>query len=94
MLETRNGEDIEYERAGISEQSESNYKTYDNCAWSITCAPDAVLTPHALAVNPELQGKGIGKVVVENILNLARAEHKKLYAWMSLVPASRQNDFI
>ena len=23
-----NGEDIEYERAGISEQSESNYKTY------------------------------------------------------------------
>ena len=38
---------------------------------------DAVLTPYALAVNPELQGKGIGKVVVENILNLARAEHKK-----------------
>lgn len=50
---------------------------YDNCAWSITCDPDAVLTPHALAVNPEMQGKGIGKVVVENILNIAREEHKK-----------------
>lgn len=31
-----------------------------------------VLTPHALAVNPKLQGKGIGKVVVENIRNIAR----------------------
>ena len=50
---------------------------YNNCAWSITCDSDAVLTPHALAVNPKLQGKGIGKVVVENILNIARAEHKK-----------------
>mgnify|MGYP006924883900 FL=1 len=27
---------------------------YDNCVWSITCDPDAVLTPHALAVNPKL----------------------------------------
>ncbi len=50
---------------------------YDGCAWSITCNPDEVLTPHALAVNPERQGKGIGKIVVENILNIARAEHKK-----------------
>ena len=63
-------------RACVILNSEHN-EGYDNCAWSITCDPDAVLTPHALAVNPEMQGKGIGKVVVENILNIAREEHKK-----------------
>ena len=50
---------------------------YDSCAWSVACDSSEVLTPHALAVNPELQGKGIGKIVVENILNIARARHKK-----------------
>lgn len=65
---------------------------YDNCVWSITCDPDAVLTPHALAVNPKLQGNGIGKVVVENILNIARTEHKKavrLDALSACKPAER-----
>ena len=41
----------------------------------IVCDSSEVLTPHA--VNPKLQGKGIGKMVVENILNIARKEHKK-----------------
>ena len=50
---------------------------YDNCTWGIVCSSGEVLTPHALAVHPTLQGKGIGKIVVENILNVARAEHKK-----------------
>ena len=50
---------------------------YDSCAWGLVCDPSEVLTPHALAVNPELQGKGIGKIMVENILNIAREEHKK-----------------
>ncbi len=43
----------------------------------IVCDPNEVLTPYALAVDPKLQGKGIGKIVVENIVNIARAEHKK-----------------
>jgi len=50
---------------------------YDNCTWSINCELDEVLTPHALAVNPVLQGKGVGRIVVKNILDIARAEHKK-----------------
>ena len=50
---------------------------YDSCTWGIVCDPGEVLTPHALAVAPERQGKGIGKIVVENILNIARAEHKR-----------------
>ena len=50
---------------------------YDDCAWGIACNPDEVLTPHALAVNPAMQGKGVGKIVVKNILDIARKEHKK-----------------
>ena len=50
---------------------------YNGCAWSMDCTPDEILVPHALAVNPKLQGKGIGKTVVKNILNIAKAENKK-----------------
>ena len=50
---------------------------YDGCAWSLACRPDEVLTPHALAASPQFQNKGIGKIVVENILRLAKAQHKK-----------------
>lgn len=41
------------------------------------CASDEVMTPHALAVDPDNQGQGIGKIVVESIIELAKAEHKK-----------------
>ncbi len=47
------------------------------CPWSIACAPDEVLIPHALAVNPKLQGNGVGRLVVEKIVALAKARHKK-----------------
>lgn len=50
---------------------------YLGCPWSISCKQNEVLIPHALAVNPDLQGKGIGKIVVEYILKLAKAERKK-----------------
>ncbi len=50
---------------------------YMGCPWSIVCAPDEVLIPHALAVAPSAQGKGVGRTVVEGILELARTEHKK-----------------
>ena len=50
---------------------------YDGCAWSIACSPGEVLTPHALAVNPEFQGKGIGQVVMENMIELAKSGHKR-----------------
>lgn len=50
---------------------------YVGCRWGIDCKPDEVLIPHALAVNPSLQGRGIGKIVVEKILNLAKSQHKK-----------------
>ncbi len=50
---------------------------YNGCPWSVECAPEEVLVPHALAVAPALQGMGIGKAVVKNILEFAKAEKKK-----------------
>lgn len=50
---------------------------YIGCHWGVVCESDEVLIPHALAVNPALQRKGIGKIVVEHIINIAKAEHKK-----------------
>lgn len=50
---------------------------YKGCSWSIDCNANEILIPHALAVNPESQGKGIGKIVVRNILDIAKSERKK-----------------
>lgn len=50
---------------------------YRDCPWSIVCSDDDVLIPHTLAVNPKMQGKGIGKIVVKNILAIAKSENKK-----------------
>lgn len=73
-LYTLTEKDILY--ACVILNSEHN-EGYDGCAWGIVCDSTEVLTPHALAVNPELQGKGIGKIVVENILNIAKERQKK-----------------
>ena len=62
--------------ASVILNSNSN-EGYVGCPWSIDCGSDEVLIPHALAVNPVMQGKGIGKIVVEHIVNLAKAKHKK-----------------
>ena len=50
---------------------------YRDCPWSIVCSDDDVLIPHTLAVNPKMQGKGIGKIVVKNVLAIAKSENKK-----------------
>ena len=40
---------------------------YVDVPWNIKCEADEVLIPHALAVSPDCQGKGIGKRVVKEI---------------------------
>mgnify|MGYP004497906879 FL=1 len=50
---------------------------YDGCPWSIDCDQKDVITPHALAVSPKFQRNGIGGIVVDNIINVAKNEHKK-----------------
>ena len=50
---------------------------YAGCPWSIKCAPQEILYVHTLAVHPSLQKKGIGKIVVCEIINLARRHGKK-----------------
>ena len=49
---------------------------YRGCAWSMDCASDEILIPHALAVHPRMQGRG-GKIVVESILQIAKAKGRR-----------------
>lgn len=50
---------------------------YAGVPWSIACDVDEILVPHALAVSPFRQGKGIGRYFKGEILKLAKAEKKK-----------------
>ena len=50
---------------------------YANTPWTLDCKPEEVLIPHALGVRPNLQGRGIGRRVVEEVFNLARTMNKK-----------------
>ena len=50
---------------------------YAGVTWSIECGENEILVPHALAVSPSRQGKGIGRYFMEEILKLAKTEKKK-----------------
>lgn len=50
---------------------------YADIPWSFDCREDEVLIPHALAVSPSLQGRGIGKLFVKEIISLAKKQGKK-----------------
>lgn len=50
---------------------------YAGVPWTRELAPDEVLIPHALAVDPAMHGRGCGKALVREMLNLARSEGKK-----------------
>lgn len=50
---------------------------YEGCPWSISCTGNDVLVPHALAVNYVMQGKGIGKNVIRDIIEMAKLKGKK-----------------
>ena len=51
---------------------------YAGVTWSIECGENEILVPHALAVSPSRQGKGIGRYFMEEILKLAKTEKKKV----------------
>lgn len=46
---------------------------YNGLDWGIDCPREKILVPHALAVNPDVQGKGVGEKVVRNIIEIAKA---------------------
>ena len=50
---------------------------YDGATWTVDCAPEEVLLPHALAVDPSLQGRGLGRRLVRELFALARSQGKK-----------------
>lgn len=50
---------------------------YEGLPWSICCSHEEVLVPHALAVLPAMHQKGIGSLVVQQILDIAKERGKK-----------------
>lgn len=62
--------------AGVILNSRWN-EGYEGVPWSILCGSEDVLVPHALAVHPLLQGQGIGKKVVRDIIDIAKARGMK-----------------
>ena len=51
----------------------SNYnKGYIGIPWSLEYTQNDILIPHALAVAPRLQGHGVGKIVVDDVLEIAK----------------------
>ena len=50
---------------------------YAGMPWTRELAPDEVLIPHALAVDPAVQGRGCGRALVCGMLDLARSAGKK-----------------
>lgn len=51
---------------------------YFGLPWQIECDNDDVLIPHALAVHPNMQGQGVGKTVVSDIIEIAKNSGKKV----------------
>ena len=50
---------------------------YEGLPWSIDCSPEDALVPHALGVYPKVQGQGIGKIIVADVIELAKSKGKK-----------------
>lgn len=50
---------------------------YAGVPWTQELAPDEVIIPHALAVDPAIQGRGCGQMIVCEMLSLARSTEKK-----------------
>ena len=50
---------------------------YAGVPWTRELVPEEILVPHALAVDPAMQGRGCGKTLVREMLALARRKGKK-----------------
>lgn len=50
---------------------------YEGIPWSRKYRKEEVLIPHALAVDPRIQGKGIGRILVHEMINLAKKQGMK-----------------
>ena len=51
---------------------------YNGLPWCISCEADEIWIPHALAVDPSIQGKGIGRRLMTEIRQAAKQKGKKV----------------
>ncbi len=51
---------------------------YNGLPWCISCEADEIWIPHALAVDPSIQGKGIGRRLMAEIRQAAKQKGKKV----------------
>lgn len=50
---------------------------YEGLPWKADCSPEEVLIPHALAVRPDRWNQGVGRLVAQDVLRIAREQRKK-----------------
>ena len=50
---------------------------YSGVKRSVSCEECDVLIPHALAVKPSIQGRGVGREIMKNIISFAEEKGKK-----------------
>ena len=50
---------------------------YEGISWNVDCNYSEVLIPHALGVSADVQGKGVGRRLVAEMIKLAKREGKK-----------------
>lgn len=55
----------------------STNEGYQGTAWPTSCRDEEVLIPHALGVKSSCQGKGIGRLVVQYLIDKGAKEGKK-----------------
>ena len=57
--------------------NESCNEGYQGLPWRISCKAEEIWIPHALAVDPSIQGKGIGRRLMADIRQAAKQKGKK-----------------
>lgn len=50
---------------------------YEGVKWSKNLKAEEILIPHALAVDAKIQKKGIGKILIKEVINTAKNQGKK-----------------
>lgn len=50
---------------------------YLGISWTMNHRDEEILVPHALAITPKEQGRGVGKILIRAVINLAKERNQK-----------------